>query len=299
MNTLQSVLHSTAPYVHKLIALAHSPSRVIIIEGGNTLQRRHTAFAYALLCSCLHTEPPCYTCEGCSSLIPHSTIKQEYTLLEKKQKQEHGSYIILGDICYLNGTEGVYIKQIVNLKKHLGDSPRFHRHLVIIEDCHAIHSIKEIANALLKVMEETLHSTFIVTVPERNSLIQTILSRAFIITLPFQTSHDIIIDNEWVDALITFLSHGSGWFARSLRKIDCVYDDIIGLLSACTIALCEYINGIPHSSLARIFAQYKPSIPECTAILHEAEFALQANINPMLIADTLAIRLYSTLHSSA
>lgn len=298
MEELRTFLTDTHTYIPLLFRLAEAPPQVVVIEGGTTHERFLTSFAYSLLLSCTNSFRPCYICDACTTLSPYANASQEYTLLEKKQKQEHGTYVIIGDTAYLNGSEGVYSKQIVALKKYVTDKPKFRKHVVIIEDFHAIHSIKEVTNALLKTMEESSHCSFILTVPERNTLIQTILSRAFILTLPFTTSRSLSIQNTWVDAFITFLIEGKGWFTKSMSKEECLPHDIEALVLTCITALCEYHSGTLESPLAQLFGKYKPSLTLCTHIIQEAEQALHAHINPLLIADTLAIRLYTLLHST-
>ena len=298
MEVLRSILHSDNTYAHILFQLSRSSPHVLVIEGDTHQKRLLISFAYALLLSCIHSTPPCYVCDACLSLSPYMNVYKEYIALEKKQKQEHGTYVIIGNTSYLNGKEGIYIKQISLLKKQLGDQPRFKKHIVIIEDFHAIHSIKEVTNALLKTMEESSNTIFILTVPERNTLMHTILSRAFILTLPFRTSLSPLTENTWIDALVAFLTEGTGWFSKSMSKEECSPQDIKDLLLACNTALCEYLYGRQHSALARIFAQYTPSVSVCTQIIQEAEQAFLAHTNPLLIADTLAIRLYTIIHAS-
>ncbi|MDE7469197.1 MAG: hypothetical protein K2M30_02795 [Desulfovibrionaceae bacterium] len=298
MEALHTILTTPSPHIRTLFHLAQSPPQVLIIEGGSEEARFLTSFAYTLLLSCMSSSRPCYSCDACLSITPYINASQEYASLEKKQKQEHGVAVIIGDVLYLNGKEGVYSKQITSLKKHVSDQPKFKKHIVIIEEFQAIYSIKEIANALLKTMEESSHALFVLTAPERNSLAHTILSRAFILTLPFRTSLSCTVENTWVDALISFLKEGNGWFAKSMSKDGCSSEDVSALVLACTAALCEYRHGTVQSPLAQLFAHYMPPVFLCTQIIQEAEQAFHSHINPLLIADTLATRLYTLLHSS-
>lgn len=299
MDALRSILQNQASTTAQMFAFAKNPPPVLIIEGGSTFERFLHAFAYSLLLSCNQQKKPCYSCDACSSLHPYSHVQQEYSSLDKKSKQDNGNYISLADCIYCNGLEGIYTKQIIAIKKHITDLPRFYKHIVIIENFHAIHSIKEIANAILKVMEESNNALFILLVPERNALLQTILSRAVVLTLPFITSSTLSIESPWIDALILFLSSGTGWFTRTASKIECSELDVRNMIMVCNIALCEYMRQENTHPLTQVFQHYALSIPQCTQILQDMQRYLQANTSPLLIADTLATQLYHCLHSSS
>lgn len=121
---------------------------------------------------------------------------------------------------------GIKIDQIRQLKKTLTYPPfeaRFR--VVLIEDIHHTMRRKEVANSLLKTLEEPPDDTlFILTGDEAGDILPTILSRCQIIpfySLPYQLVTQALVDDgidEQVAATLSGIAEGSLGRARSLYK---------------------------------------------------------------------------------
>lgn len=139
---------------------------------------------------------------------------------------------------------GVKIGQIRELKKALTYPPfeaRFR--VVLIEDIHLTMRRKEVANSLLKTLEEPPEDTiFILTGDEAGGILPTILSRCQIIPfypLPYELVTQVLVDDgidAQIAATLSGIAEGSLGRARSLYQDELLLlrEEIIEKLLECT-----------------------------------------------------------------
>ncbi len=139
---------------------------------------------------------------------------------------------------------GIKIDQIRKLKKTLTYPPFEARYrVVLIEDIHLTMRRKEVANSLLKTLEEPPEDTiFILTGDEAGDILPTILSRCQIIpfySLPYELVTHALVDDgidEQTAATLSGITEGSLGRARSLHQDELLLlrQEIIEELLKCT-----------------------------------------------------------------
>ncbi len=149
---------------------------------------------------------------------------------------------------------GIKIDQIRQLKKALTYPPfeaRFR--VVLIEDIHHTMRRKEVANSLLKTLEEPPEDTiFILTGDEAGDILPTILSRCQIIPfypLPYELVAQALVDEDvdpQIAATLSGISEGSLGRARALYKDELLVlrEEIIEKLLECTARQPEGVETV-------------------------------------------------------
>lgn len=152
------------------------------------------------------------------------------------------------DCFFLDGRAGsIKIDEVRALREVLGEAPREARQRVLIF-CEAQALLEPAANALLKSLEEPRPATtFMLLTPQRERLLPTLVSRSFCLTLPWPDEMSLE-DAErllpWEAVLCSFLTTGRGLFEQTGSK-----GTINAPLAQAIIGLCQ--RALRASILAR------------------------------------------------
>ncbi len=196
-------LHALGDELHgvreRLRFLSPSPPQLIHIEGGTAESRIALALWWAALLNCGQEDAPCTTCTSCMRIAAN----------------------VHPDVFFFDGREeSVKIDDVRALRPVMGEKPRFGSfRVVILAEAQSMRA--EAANSLLKILEEPSRDTcFVFTVPQRERLLPTIVSRGWVLTLP-QTISAVPSDERErtiSDLLGIFAGNGTGWFQSSFCK---------------------------------------------------------------------------------
>lgn len=263
-----------------LSALTNAPPQLLHLKGGETVERLALALWWAALLNCESGEKaPCLSCSSCLRI----------------GAKMHP------DVILLDGRKGsIKIDEVRALRPILGEKPRFGRlRVIVLAEAQSLGV--EAANSLLKVLEDPCPDTcFLFTAPQRERLLPTLVSRGWVATLPWPAAGRALPQEllPWEEALACFVREGRGWFDRTADRnaVDASLAQQIVLvvekaLAACLArreggALAEAFRGLSETELL--------SVDEMTL---QSQSSLQAQVNPLLVLDTLAARLYTLLHS--
>ena len=183
-----------------LAGLRRTPPQLLHLEGGTTRERVALALWWAALLNCERDgDAPCLACSGCLRVGAD----------------------MFADLLLLDGRAGsIKIDEVRALRPLLGEPPRFGRKRVIVmAEAQALGI--EAANSLLKVLEDPCPDTcFVFTAPQRERLLPTLVSRGWVVTLPWPDPAAASVGGlrEWEEALALFLERGAGWFEKTAVK---------------------------------------------------------------------------------
>ena len=263
-----------------LSKLSAQPPQLLHLEGGETAERVALALWWAALLNCEHgTDTPCLSCPSCLRI----------------------GACMHPDIFLLDGRkESIKISEVRELRPVLGEKPHFgRRRVIVLAEAQSLGM--EAANSLLKILEDPCPDTcFVFTTPQRERLLPTLISRGWVVTLPWPAAgRELSADLQpWEQALASFLREGRGWFDRTAER------------NAIDTSLAQQILLIMEKSLAsRLAGRTGGALVQVLNLLSEREAlvlddalaksqeAIQAQVNPLLVVDTLVTRLYAMIHS--
>ncbi|MDR2076655.1 MAG: DNA polymerase III subunit delta' [Desulfovibrio sp.] len=273
-----------------LSRLAAAPPQVLLLEGGDAEDRLQAAHYWMALVNCRapHSSAapsarvslpfePCLACQECVRMVVH----------------------LHRDCFFLDGTaDSIKIDDVRQIRSQLGEPPRDARmRMVIFREAQALGEAA--ANALLKSFEEPVPATsFVLLAPQRERLLPTLVSRSLVLTLPWPaasaTEEERLIP--WEAALCAFLVSGQGLFERTGTKggtvdaplVYAIIDLCRRALAARILTICSPREGLEHL-LAPLSAQRLRFLDEALA---EAQDSLGFGVNPVLILEWLATRMY-------
>lgn len=262
-----------------LSALSAEPPQLLHLEGGEMAERMALALWWAALFNCdSDGEQPCLACPSCLRI--GAGIHPDVILLDGRK-------------------ESIKIADVRALRPVLGEKPRLgRRRVIVLAEAQSLGT--EAANSLLKVLEDPCPDTgFIFTAPQRERLLPTLVSRGWVVTLPWPAA-DRALPAEllpWEEALAGFAREGRGWFDRTAERsaVDTPLARQIALLVEKAVA--ARLAGRKGGALSGVLRSLSDA--ELLALDETAagsQDALQAQVNPLLVLDTLAVRLYSMLH---
>lgn len=258
-----------------LCAMRERPPQLLHMEGGSVSSRVALALWWAALLNCEGDERPCLVCPSC---------------LRIGARMHPDLFLLDGRIS------SIKIDEVRALRPVLGEHPRFGlRRVVILAEAQALGI--EAANSLLKVLEEPCPDTcFVFTAPQRERLLPTLVSRGWVITLPWLQPGDPLSEelSLWDQALARFAVEGRGWFDLSqLRSgLDAAKAQQVVLVGRKALADC--ISGRGGGKLSSVFRSLpEVCLFELNEIFSESEDALQAQVNPLLALDDMACGVYS------
>lgn len=263
-----------------LTSLRTRPPQLIHLEGGEARERVALALWWAALLNCECGEEagdggaPCLDCPACLRIGAD----------------------MFADVIVLDGRAGsIKIDEVRALRPLLGEPPRFGRKRVIVmAEAQALGV--EAANSLLKSLEEPCPATcFAFTAPQRERLLPTLVSRGWVVTLPWPDPARAAVGamREWEYALACFLDKGTGWFEKTSVKgcLDAAGAQEVVLLGQ--KALADRLAGREGSALAGLFGRMPDALLSAAdELFARCQEALQAQVNPGLVLDYLATQLY-------
>lgn len=266
---------------HFLAGLAAEPPQVLLLEGGSSREREALALWFAAACNCTSQDRPCLACASCLRIV--SGASRDLFFFDGSQ----GS-IKIGENADDEGT-------IRWLRPVLGEPPREGPHrAVILNEAQSL--TLEAANALLKSLEEPRPgTTFLLLAPQRERLLPTLVSRGFALTLGWPDSQTPAACGDWMDTLMEFLRTGRGWVTRTSGKKAVDKPTAVQLVLACQKALALALMGMAQDGLARLFAgSYDTAaLRRADILLGDCIQALDQGVNPALVLDRMAVRLFT------
>ncbi len=249
---------------------AHAPQS-LVIEGGSEADREAAALAWAATLNCTAEAGlrPCCQCPACVQI--HQGVFLDLKVFGREEK--------------------ITTEAVREALPEWGQPPRGSGLRVsIFLGAHELHP--SVANLLLKTLEEPRPgNVFVLVAPQRERLLQTLVSRSFVLTLPWPETGAPEADvAEWLDALFTFWDTGRGWFERTGTKGAADRTLCFRLLSACQRELVLALSGAQGSPAARRLARLGPlGLRRLDLVLASAQEALtQPTVMPALVLDWIA-----------
>lgn len=270
-----------------LIRMAEQPPQVLLLEGGNTDTREALARYWAALMLCPHVSRtgPCLECSVCLRLgaLVHSDFQAYDGRISNREDEENPGPV-----------RACSIRNIRELKSRLGDAPH-EGEKRIVQFARLERSRDGAANALLKVLEEpSPYTLFVLLTPQREQLLPTLVSRSWVLTLPWCDTRHVDADLvPWLDSLADFLTYGRGWLEKTATKgtVDAALAE--RLISACGKALRAALEQKPDSPLSRQLVTFSPAaLATVAGLLAHAHEELVYMVTPPRVLDNLAVQLY-------
>ncbi len=274
----------------RLERLANAPPQALILEGGRASERAAMARYFAARLNCRAEAPPCGACPVCTQIL-------------------EGVHL---DLIWFNGLDGwIKVDEVREVRRQAGEPPRGDgMRTVVFSEAQWLTT--ESANALLKTMEEPRPGNcFMLLAPQRERLFPTLVSRSWVLTLAWPAhdsplpkisgpdDEDVEDAEEWVGGLMEFWSSGRGWFHRTStrgRTTRLLAQHIILSLSR---GLAQALSGRPASPIGAFLADNLDAraLGRFDILLVESQKALVASVNPALVMDWLATRVYGWLRA--
>jgi len=261
--------------VSRLNAIAHDPPQSIVIEGGDADSRVALALYWAMRLNCASGDIPCGQCPACKQIADFA----------------------FNDLLFFDGREGlIKVQPIRDLRGTWGQPPHGDGFRVTIFS-EAQMFMTEAANALLKSLEEPRPgNVFVLCAPQRERLLETLVSRSWVVTLAWpdirRNAPEI---EEWTSALVNFWHSGRGWFDRTSTKGAVNKDIAMQVVLGMQRELREAMSGACSTQVSSKLAQTcdLAKMRRIGLILDKAQEALntQVPVNPAMVLDWVATRL--------
>ncbi|MFW5489588.1 MAG: DNA polymerase III subunit delta' [Desulfovibrio sp.] len=265
------------------------PPRSLLLEGGSSRERFEAALHWARLLNCTGENKPCMACAPCVQIGSDA----------------------FRDLFVLDGREGtIKIDDVREIRRVMGEPPRGSGSRVIVL-AEAQELTIEAANSLLKNMEEPLPgNVFVLTAPQRERLLPTLVSRSFVLTLPWpESGHQDTADTgksgadgdeeadlaAWSREFYNFCRTGRGWLsissARGMVTKPRAERFLTRLQGDLTAALSGKAENDPNPA-RDLLDQLGPSaILRLDAALNSAQEAVAYRANPALALDWLGVTI--------
>ena len=263
-----------------LKTMRNDPPQLLHLEGGEASSRVALALWWAALLNCERNEDePCLACSSCLRL--GAAMHPDLFLLDGR-------------------AASIRIDEVRALRPVLGERPHFgRRRVIVLAEAQALGV--EAANSLLKVLEDPSPDTcFVFTAPQRERLLPTLVSRGWVITLPWPPAGRPLSEDMqfWEQALARFASEGRGWFdlTQARSALDAAPAQQITLVGQKALADCLAGRSAgPLSALMRPLPEQL--LLELSDLFVECQDALQFQVNPLLALDAMAAGLYRIVHA--
>jgi DNA polymerase-3 subunit delta' len=193
------------------------------------------------------------------------------------------------------------------LRSVLGEPPRETRYrAVLFREAQALGEAA--VNSLLKSFEDPRPGTsFILLAPQRERLLPTLVSRSMVLTLPWPLEEDAAARGDlapWEAPLCTFLQSGREFFERSGSKgaVDTALAH--ALINLCRRSILGCIKArqegtTPREGLESILDRLPDTrLRMLDEGLAECQDSLLYGVNPVLVVEWLATRMYLLLPRS-
>lgn len=278
----------------KISRLRKNPPQLLHIEGGSAEQRISFAHYWAALHICQSLK----SFSESIGLVDNESDSILVPCLECDQCYKVAAHMHADALFYDGQGESIKVKDMRELKTLVGEGPRFApKRVVALLEAQSL--TLESANTLLKVLEEpSVHTLFIFTTAQRERLLPTLVSRGFVLTLPWlDPARDLNdFEKEWEENLTVFFRTGTGIFAKTAQK-----GFMDGQLAQCIMlviqkSLSHALAGRDSGTLATIW-QKLPSqgFSQADEILTKAQEALQFQTNPSYVVEVMLVELFNLL----
>lgn len=279
--------------INNLGILADRPPQTMLLEGGSEKSRLDHALYWAMLNNCpnaaINSEgvlSPCLKCNTCHQILAYEFFDLLiYDGRISNTEDEDKPQLI----------KAMSKDNMDKLKQILGNSPKGGKNRIIIF-LGIIKTREEAMNSLLKLLEEPPDSTlFIMLTPQRGQILQTLVSRAFCLSLPWiynEENEDLII---WEKEIGEFLLTGKGLFDKFSSKGALTPELVYSLISLCQRALINAQENKTKTSLSKFFVKIiniPQKLYQANQWLMESQEMLSATVNPARIMEGLITNLY-------
>lgn len=264
-----------AQMLARLRTLSAHPPQSLVMEGGSACGRLSSAFIWAKILNC--PQGGCGTCAACRQIderVFRDLVVVDEAFFEAAKDQKKSGTDALRELLPVWGQP-----------PHGAGS----RVTIFVE---AQNLNQFVANLLLKTLEEPRPgNVFVLLAPQRERLLQTLVSRSFVLTLPWPEAAAPAADAaEWITALLGFWDSGQGWFERTGAKSAVDRDLALRILSGLQRELALALANPEASPAARKLArQGAGSLRRLDLVLATAQEALtQPTVMPALVLDWIA-----------
>ncbi len=279
------------PLRHILSKLVKSPPQVLLFEGGCEDERLSLARFWASLhhCENIPNDAAPYPCKQCATCLQigadiHSDVLMYDGRISNTEDEENPRPI-----------RALSKENAVHIKSRVADATSSGKKRVVVMNGIEMKR-SSAANTLLKVLEEpSPTSIFVLLAPQREQLLPTLVSRSWVLTLPWPETHNIPAEMlHFEQALATFLQDGRKWLNLTSAKgaIDPITATQVVLL--CQKCLLQSLANTEHiSPLAKCFAELGDAARvSLTSMLDEAQESLLYNVHPARVLDALATQMF-------
>ena len=280
----------------KINKIQQDPPQLLHIEGGSALLRTAFAHYYAALFFCQNPEhcfnerekaalygeivQPCTHCPECFKVAAH--MHPDLFVFDTREAN-------------------IDVDSMRELKKISTEAPRFARkRLMLLLETQKLSAVS--GNALLKLLEEpNPYNQYVFTVSQREMLLPTLLSRGFVMTLPWKDSLQELTDaeKEWETILIKFFQNGTGLLDKTAAKgaIDAELAKLIcGILQK---NFAHAMAGRKNYLLASLFSTLSFSkLFEINGRVVTCYEMLNLMVNPTYAIEALLTELFVTLKTA-
>jgi DNA polymerase-3 subunit delta' len=251
------------------------------MEGGDAADRNAAALAWAGVLNCeAEGDRPCGNCAACKQIAQR--VHRDLILVDKAFFEDAKA-------------EGVSGTEAMRRLLPVWGQPPHGRGLRVTIFVEAQDLHVSVANLLLKTLEEPRPgNAFVLLAPQRERLLQTLVSRSFVLSLPWPKSAPADAETaEWLVALLDFWDTGRGWFERTGSKGAA--DRVLAqkLFSALSRELILALGGAERAAESRVaqrLARLGPAgLRRLDLVLAQAQEALLQPTAPVaLVLDWLA-----------
>ncbi|WP_291320783.1 hypothetical protein [Desulfonatronospira sp.] len=196
-STLSTAIQEQNNAARLLLRLAENPPCSLVLEGGHQTQRSALAGYLLKALHCKYPGPgPCLECDMC--------VKIEADAFR--------------DLFRLTPLQGLSVDEIREMRPALSQSPHHGWRMVVVEEAGEMNA--SCANALLKAVEEPVtRNIFVFLANERQSILPTIVSRSFVLTLGRTPGAGLEPGHEGLYSDFSgFVVHGKGFMHKCSKK---------------------------------------------------------------------------------
>ncbi len=276
-----------------LLFLKDNLPQVLIFEGGDRNSRMSAALWQAALMHCQSPKAsgPCLHCPACLRLdagADRDVLAYDGGISNKEEEENTGF------------VRAFNMENVRALKRVLAQAPHeAERRVVILSGLDQTR--EEAANALLKVLEEPSETTiFILLTPQRDQLLPTLVSRGWVVGLPWRHSGSFSSRPglaDWENELASFLHSGRGWFRLTSGKGAVSPELASDIISSCRRALITASAGESVGNTVPLAIFFRENMDDASRFaagdfLRKAEEALRFAVAPARVVEWLAVRLH-------
>lgn len=268
---LGPVLQRHGHVVERLQAVRANPPQSLLLEGGTDRERRVLALYYAALVNCGAEAPPCLVCDSCSKILKNAF--SDLLFMDEEQYEEDKKHLTVGAVR--------------RVKPVWGQPPNSAAYRVTVFPTGSEMSL-DVSNTLLKSLEEPRPgNVFVLLAPQRERLLQTLVSRSWVLTLAWPAAGETAPESERLALdMLRFWATGRGWFPQTMSKI--ASETAMGVVLYLQHRLKEALAG-GAGDLSRLFDA--GGLRRLGLALDQAEEALgltPSPVSPALVLDWVA-----------